>query len=97
VLISSHRKLLSSKATVVNVAEKSGHDLDRREWAAIRPMLPNKARGVRRVDNRRWVLRSGAPWRDLPEPMHHNHLLQPFRPVAKGGSVAADHGRTCRS
>jgi hypothetical protein len=30
VLISSHRKLLSSKATVVNVAEKSGHDLDRR-------------------------------------------------------------------
>jgi hypothetical protein len=31
VLISSHRKLLSSKATVVNVAEKSGHDLDRRD------------------------------------------------------------------
>jgi len=26
VLISSHRKLLSSKATVVNVAETSGHD-----------------------------------------------------------------------
>ena len=39
------------------------------EWAAIRPMLPNKARGVPRVDDRRvlngicWVLRSGAPWR----------------------------------
>jgi len=31
VLISSHRKLLSSKATVVNVAEKSGLDLDRRD------------------------------------------------------------------
>jgi hypothetical protein len=31
VLISSHRKLLSSKATVVNVAEKSGYDLDRRD------------------------------------------------------------------
>jgi hypothetical protein len=29
VLISSHRKLLSSKAMVVNVAEKSGHDLGR--------------------------------------------------------------------
>jgi hypothetical protein len=26
VLISSHRKLLSSKATVVNVADTSGHD-----------------------------------------------------------------------
>ena len=23
------------------------------EWAAIRPILPNKARGVRRVDDRR--------------------------------------------
>ena len=31
VLISSHRKLLSAKATVVNVAEKSRHDLDRRD------------------------------------------------------------------
>jgi hypothetical protein len=29
VLISSHRKLLSSKAMVVNVTEKSGHDLGR--------------------------------------------------------------------
>jgi hypothetical protein len=30
VLISGHRKLLSSKAMVVKVAEKSGHDLDGR-------------------------------------------------------------------
>jgi hypothetical protein len=43
------------------------------EWAAIKPMLPNKPRGVPRVNDRRvlngifWVLRSGAPWRDLPE------------------------------
>jgi hypothetical protein len=29
VLISSHRKLLSSKAMLVNVAEKSGQDSDR--------------------------------------------------------------------
>jgi transposase len=37
------------------------------EWAAIKPMLPNKPRGVPRVNDRRvlngifWVLRSGAP------------------------------------
>jgi transposase len=43
------------------------------EWAAIKPMLPNKPRGVPRRDDRRvlngifWVLRSGAPWRDLPQ------------------------------
>ena len=39
----------------------------------IQPLLPNKPRGVPRVDDRRvlngifWVLRSGAPWRDLPD------------------------------
>ena len=43
------------------------------EWGAIRVMLPNEPRGVARVDDRRvlngifWVLRSGAPWRDLPD------------------------------
>ena len=43
------------------------------EWRLIEPVLPNKPRGVPRVDDRRvlngifWVLRSGAPWRDLPE------------------------------
>jgi transposase len=37
------------------------------EWVAIKPMLPNKPRGVPRVDDRRilngifWVPRSGAP------------------------------------
>ena len=41
-------------------------------WVAIKPMLPNKPRGVPRVSDRRvldgifWVLRSEAPWRDLP-------------------------------
>ena len=50
------------------------YELSDGEWATIRPMLPNKARGVPRVDDRRvlndifWVLRSGAPWRDLPIP-----------------------------
>ena len=48
------------------------YELTDEEWAAIKPMLPNKPRGVPRVNDRRvlngifWVLRSGAPWRDLP-------------------------------
>lgn len=43
------------------------------EWRVIEPLLTNMPRGVPRVDDRRvlngffWVLRSGAPWRDLPE------------------------------
>ena len=49
------------------------YDLSDFEWSVIQPLLPNKPRGVKRVDDRRvlngifWVLRSGAPWRDLPE------------------------------
>ena len=48
------------------------YELSDFEWATIKPFLPNKSRGVRRVNDRRvlngifWVLRSGAPWRDLP-------------------------------
>jgi transposase len=48
------------------------YELSDKEWSIIHPMLPTKPRGVPRVDDRRvlngifWVLRSGAPWRDLP-------------------------------
>ncbi|GAB5508608.1 MAG: hypothetical protein Rhims3KO_00090 [Hyphomicrobiales bacterium] len=51
----------------------SRYDLTEFEWRVIAPLLPNKPRGVPRVDDRRvlngifWVLRSGSPWRDLPE------------------------------
>src|SRR5256885_2955066 len=49
------------------------YELSDFEWAAIKPFLPNKPRGVPRVNDRRvlngifWVLRSGAPWRDVPD------------------------------
>jgi transposase len=42
------------------------YELTDYEWAAVRPFLPNKPRGVPRVNDRRvlngifWVLRSGA-------------------------------------
>jgi len=49
------------------------YQLSDHEWTAIKPMLPDKPRGVPRVNDRRvlngifWVLRSGAPWRDLSD------------------------------
>ena len=48
-------------------------DLTDVEWSLIEPLLPNKPRGVARVDDRRtlngifYILRTGSPWRDLPE------------------------------
>ena len=46
--------------------------LDDRQWARLQPMLPNKPRGVPRVDDRRvisgivHVLQSGCRWKDAP-------------------------------
>jgi transposase len=49
------------------------HELTDHERAMVKPMPPNKPRGVAPVNDRRvlnvifWMLRSGARWRDLPE------------------------------
>ena len=48
-------------------------DLTDFEWLVIEALLPNKTRGVKRVDDRcvlngmLWILRSGALSRDLLE------------------------------
>ncbi|WP_281384076.1 IS5 family transposase [Novosphingobium chloroacetimidivorans] len=44
-----------------------------KEWSIIEPLLPDKPRGVPRVDNRRvlngilWRFRTGSPWAEMPE------------------------------
>ena len=68
------------------------YDMSDFEWSVIQPTLPNKSRGVERVDDRRvlngifWVLRSGAPWADLPERYGpHTTCYNRFRRWAKAG------------
>lgn len=49
------------------------YELTEYEWSVIQPLLPNKQRGVPRVDDRRvlngilWRFRTGSPWAEIPE------------------------------
>ncbi|WP_375679387.1 IS5 family transposase [Rhizobium sp. T1470] len=49
------------------------YELTDQEWSIISPLLPNKPRGVPRVDDRRvlngilWRFRTGSPWAEVPE------------------------------
>jgi transposase len=49
------------------------YDLTDLEWSIMQPLLPNKSRGVARVDDRRvingilWRFRTGSLWVDVPE------------------------------
>ena len=49
------------------------YELTDQEWSIILPLLPNKPRGVARVDDRRvlngilWRFRTGSPWAEVPE------------------------------
>jgi transposase len=53
--------------------EMARYDLNEAEWRIVEPLLPAAGKGKRRVDDRRvvngifYVLRTGSPWRDLPE------------------------------
>ena len=63
------------------------YELSDYEWTAIKPMLPNKPRGVRRVNDRRvlngifWVLRSVLPGAICRKPM----VLVPLAIIASFG------------
>jgi transposase len=49
------------------------YDLSEVEWRIVEPLLPPVGKGARREDDRRivngifYVLRTGSPWRDLPD------------------------------
>ena len=67
-------------------------DLTDFEWSVIQPLLPNKVRGVARVDDRRvlngifWRLRTGAPWADIPD-RYGNPGLTMYQLTEKGHKV----------
>ena len=60
------------KDTILSACHR--HDLTDAQWECIRGLLPGRegSRGRTAEDNRRfvnavlWILRTGAPWRDLP-------------------------------
>ncbi len=65
------------------------------QWAKVKDLLPGKAIdcGVRAADHRQfleavlWILRTGAPWRDLPDEYGHWHTVSMrFSRWAKKGS-----------
>jgi transposase len=69
------------------------YELTDEEWSAIKPMLPNKPRGVPRVNDRRvlngifWVLRSGAPRRDCASDVP---ALNDYKIVVRQGAGEPD-------
>jgi transposase len=68
------------------------------EWTAIKPRLPNKPRGVRRVYDRRVLnghLLGSALWCAIARPANDlwspHHLLQSLRSLAAGWCLGPDH------
>ncbi len=76
------------------------YDLSDKEWAVIAPLLPNKPRGVPRVDDRRvlnaifWRIRAGAPWRGLRD--RYGPTRQPTTATIAGGRPASGIGFSTR-
>ena len=74
------------------------YELSDFEWGIIAPLLPNKVRGVARVDDRKvlngilWRFRTGSPWADVPERYGPCDLLQPVCPLAQGRGLGPAAG-----
>src|ERR1043166_9193888 len=68
------------------------YDLSEAEWKIVEQLLPPSGLGPRRVDDRQvvngifYVLRTGSPWRDLPERYGpHTTCYNRFNRWAKAG------------
>ena len=79
------------------------HELTDFEWKMIEPLLPNKPRGVPRVNDRRvlngilWRFRTGSPWARHSRALWPVHdLLQPLRALAQGRRVGPHPERGLR-
>ena len=81
------------------------HDISDRTWEIIAPHLPGGPGKVGRPaqDNRRfinavfWILRTGAPWRDLPPDYGHwNTAHRRFGRWQEDGHWAPSVGRRIR-
>ena len=77
-------------------------ELTDKAWARIKPLLPPiESGGRRRRDHRQvinailWKLRTGAPWRDLPE-RYGPWKLPSARPSSKVGRRDDEDRRECR-
>ena len=85
--------------------------LSNEQWRRIEPLIPGKEgdRGRHGEDNRLfvdavlWLVRAGAPWRDLPKEFGNwNSVFQRFRRWAKKGvwkslfnALVEDPGSIC--
>ena len=79
------------------------HDISNRVWNLLEPHLSGRAGswGGIAADNRRfinavfWILRTGAPWRDLPPRLWElEEYPSPFLPLARQGNVGRSVGNT---
>jgi transposase len=70
-------------------------DLSNDEWALLEPLMP-KSRNGARADDRKimnaifYVLRTGMPWRDLPELWTLHNGVQSLQPLVSTRDLEAD-------